>query len=148
MAFIGINGAVVANTVGKKPVAYLIRKDVGQIAALDLDTPAPVDFCAVRMHTFTGENEERNSKKKIFRVKVFGEGMVPNTPSAGYMIVTVDSARSYVYPWSILSPIPSEGLLWSQNTHTIVGQTIDVTLYLTGTGIVIREMQCQYVIVN
>lgn len=148
MAFVGINGAVVVNTVGKHPVAYLVRRDVGQIAALDLKTPVAPDFCAMRFHTFTGEGEVRNIQKKIFRVKVFGEGTIPHTPNAAYMIVTVDSARSYVYPYSALSPLPNEGLLWSQNTHTIVGRTIDVTLYLTGVGIVIRECQVQFCAIN
>lgn len=141
-------GVTVPQPVGQIPLAYLIRSDTNQISALDTRSSSPIDFALYRCHTFTGEETHRNLRKRLVRVLVWGDGAINTAPGSAYMFVTADSKRSDVYAYSAQSPDPAQGLLWSQGTLSLVGRTIDVMLFLTGTGIAIREIEIQYIVVG
>lgn len=147
--FTKLLGVVVAAPQGMKSLPYLIRADDNQIAILDSNSSKPVDFAVYQCHTFTGGEQNRDTRKKVVRILVFGEGHIPTEPYHAYMVVTADKSRSNVYVYSAQSADPRQGLLWSQNTLALTGRTIDVVLFIAGaSGVVIRDIQLQFTIVG
>jgi len=143
MNFTQFNGAMVASPIGKPSLAYLVRTDNNQISVLNNKNSAGVDWSIYRCHPFTGIEQHRGSRKKIARVIVYGDGQIPTSAGSAFMVVTMDQSRTDVYPYSALSPKPLEGILWSQNTHSLVGRQIDICLFLTG-PVTIREIEVSY----
>lgn len=147
--FTKLLGVVVASPQGQKSLPYLIRADDNQIAILDSNSSQPVDFAVYQCHTFTGGEPNRDTRKKVVRILVFGEGYIPTGPYHAYMVVTVDKTRFNVYVYSAQSADPAQGLLWSQNALALAGRTIDITLFIAGaSNVVIRDVQVQFTIVG
>lgn len=141
--FTQYNGAMVVSPIGKETFAYLVRTDSNQICVLNTGKSAGPDWSIYRCHPFTGAGQDRSARKKIVRVIVHGEGSIPVSAGSAYMVVTIDQARTDVYPFSALSPKAAEGILWQQNTHALVGRQIDICLFLMG-PVTIREIEVIY----
>lgn len=148
MPFIRYTSAVVASPVGQPTLPYVIRNDTNQIAALDTTTEGPVDFAVYYPHPVTGDAQNRSLRKKVVRIDIFGEGAINPALGSAYMIVVCDEQRSDVYPFSLASPNPAEGILWSQNTLRLEGRQIDVCLLLTGVGLKIRGFDLGHTVVG
>lgn len=147
MSFTTYNSVVVVSPLGQSTLAYVARTDNNQAAVVDTVTNAPVDFAVYHAHSFTGQDAHRDVRKKISRVYVYGEGEISGVFGSAYMVVVADQSRSDVYPFSDQSPYPPEQILWRQNTLNMYGHTFDICLFLTGAGLVIREIQLEYTIV-
>lgn len=147
MSFTTYNSVVVVSPLGQSTLAYVARTDIDQVAVVDTVTPAPVDFAIYYAHSFTGEAPHRDMRKKIVRIYVYGEGNISGVFGSAYMVVVADQGRTDVYPFSDQSPYPPEQMLWRQNTLALMGHTFDLCLFLTGSGLVIREIQLEYTIV-
>lgn len=148
MPFTTYNQSQVVSPAGKLSLAYVIRNDQNQIAAVDTQTVGPVDFAVYYAHSFTGDEQSRSLRKKAIRINIFGEGSISPVFGSAYMVVTFDNSRTDVYPYSDQSPFPPSGILWRQNTMNTAGRAIDITLFLTGTGLIIREIQLEYTVVG
>jgi hypothetical protein len=146
--FVILSAATVPAPVGRLPYAYVVRGDSNQIALLDTRSSSAVDFAVLQTHPFTGEDRHRSLRKKLVRILVYGEGHIPSIPNSAYMVVTADKSRSDVYVYSAQSPDPAQNMLWSQNALALIGRTFDLTLFLTGSGIIIREIELQYTVVG
>lgn len=144
MAFTTYNAPFVASPAGKPSLCYIARNDINQIAVLDTVSEGPVDFAVYWCHPFTGDEQNRDSRKKSIRINVFGEGTINPALGSAYIVVICDESRSDVYPFGIGSPQPSGGILWSQLCLNTAGRQIDICLLLTGTAIKVRAAEWQY----
>lgn len=148
MAFTSYSSVVVVSALGQPSLAYVARTDTPQIAIVDTVTPAPVDFAIYYAHSFTGDDPHRDMRKKIVRVYVYGDGVISGDLGSAYMVIIADQSRPDVYLFSDQSPYPPEQMLWRQNTLNLEFRELDLCLFLTGTGLVIRELEIQYTLVG
>lgn len=149
---------VVVTQTGQKPYAYLVKPQDNQIAVLDTSTPCE-GSCRYTSHAYTGAAQDREQVKRILRVRVYGEGVIspdlqpvpddrtPLVPS-GLMTITADGVRSDTYQYSVLAADPLGEALWVQQTFPLKGRSFTVDLLLKGTGLRIREIQFEFILVN
>lgn len=142
--FTTYGGVVAVSALNQNALAYVVRNDIDQISVLDNQTQSPVDFAIYHCHPFTGNDQHRDLRKKIARVLVFGEGQISGDIGSAMMTVVGDSDRSDVYVYSEQSAVPSQQILWYQQTLNLQARVFDICLFLTGTGLVIREVQVEY----
>ena len=135
---------------GVTPFMYIGRNDSNQIALLDTLTASLDDFCIYQTHPFTGDagNLIRTSRKKVHRIKVYGNGTLVTAAYPGYLFVTADNVRSDTYLYSPFSADAAQGILWAQELQNLVARNIVITLLLQGTGINITEIEVQFTPVN
>lgn len=149
---------VVVTQTGQKPYAYLVKSQDNQISVLDTSTPTELS-CRYTSHAYTGQAQDREQVKRILRVRVYGEGVIspdlqavpddrtPLVPS-GLMTITADGVRQDTYQYSVMASEPWNGILWLQQTMALKGRRFDIDILLKGTGIIIREVGWEYVLVN
>jgi hypothetical protein len=151
---IKINCAVVVVHPGLPGMVILGRTDVNIVSLLDTLLPnATVNKMVYRtrpmqsdlpyhLRASMGSQEPRVGRKRVKRTKVYGEG----TLGANSTITLHYDGQSQTFPVS--GQNAAAGILISQDWQPIVGRVLDIELILYGTGIVIRDIEMDYLFVG
>lgn len=153
-----LNCGMVANTAGGPPLPIFGRSDLVKVSLLDTLTasitvagmryrtrPMQTDI-PQRLRSNVGEQEVRTGRKRIHRVWVYGSGTI----SSGTIKVNSDTRTPESY--SISTPSPQllvDGVLIAQEfTGNMTGRLLDVELNFAGTGIIVTDVQIDFIFVG
>jgi len=146
---LSVNGLFAVAADHQTPYLLIARKDINQIAMLDLYTPTIMANILWYTLPIDGGPEARTWKKRFRRLRVYGEGTL-DTVDAGTVTFVADlGQRQESYPVTTAYADPTQKILLLQETSPdLVGRQVEVRLKLNGTGILIREVQMEFVRIN
>jgi len=152
---ITVHGLFPVNSGNQTPYLLIARADKNQVSMLDLYTPtttkevfwwsAPIDGSS------SGDNKPdyRTKKKRFRRMRVYGDGSIPASGGGQVTFIADRGARVEVSPILPYQSDSTQGILILQETSPdLVGRQVEVVISITGTNIVLREMQLEFVVLN
>lgn len=154
---ITITSAVVVEQKGITSFAIVGRSDANLVSMIDeVTTGVSVanmqyrtrllssDNIPYKLRSEIGSQETRTGRKMLYRVRVTGEGTV----SSGSIVATVDGRTQTFNAPFYTGDEPSGYLIVQEFLPNMIGYSIDLTLNITGTGIFLRDIEADYILVG
>lgn len=152
---ITVHGLFPVNSGNQTPYLLIARADKNQVSMLDLYTPTGVKEVMWWSAPIDGGSSEdqkadyRTKKKRFRRMRIYGEGQIPAIGGGEVTFIADRGARVESYPIVPYYSDPTQDILVFQETSPdLVGRQVEVFLSITGTNLVLREMQLEFTVLN
>ena len=131
------------------PYLLVARKDIHQVSALDLYTPVPQRHVIWRTPPIDGGPEMRGVRKRFRRLRLYGEGTLSPVDAGRVTFIADRGQRTQTFTLSASTADPRQRILLIQETGVnLVGRVIEVVIDLNGSGLILREVQLEYNVLN
>lgn len=136
---------------GQTPYLLVARRDLNQVAALDLYTGVKqrVKWQTIPLDGGPEHLEDRSVRKRFKRFRLYGEGTLDGAEVSTLTFIADKGQRVQVYRVTPSQSYPQEGILILQETApNLIGRQVEVLVDIVGTGLTLREIQMEYSTLN